>query len=108
MLILCTRGRCTTSVSEFHVCWSNAGNAVSTLVFHTAGQPHLSATFCSLVVLFSLGTCRSVCALFPIKFPFVGPVFSDIYSRPVGGGRGFRGGSLEPPFDPQNILYTLL
>ena len=38
------------------------------------------------------------------------------YSRPLGGGRGggggggggVRGGSLNPPFGPQKILYTLI
>ena len=107
MLILCTNGRCTTSVSEFHVCWSNAGNAVSTLAFHTAGQPHLSATFWSLVVLFSLGTCRSVCVFFPIKFPCVGLVFSDIYSRPIGRG-GSRGFARTPCWPPKHFIYTTI
>ena len=56
------------------VCWPNAGNAVSTLAFHTAGQPHLSAT-CSSVVLFSLGTSWSL-HVFPGKLPWVGLVYS--------------------------------
>ena len=56
------------------VCWQNVGNAVSTLAFHTAGQPHLSAT-CSSVVLFSLGTSWSL-HVFPGKLPWVGLVYS--------------------------------
>ena len=45
-----------------------AGNAVSTLALHTAGQPHLSATCCSSVVLLSLGTSRSLCVFFLASF----------------------------------------
>ena len=43
------------------VCWPNAGNAVSTLVFHTAGQPHLSFVvlqwYFSVLVLLGLSAC---------------------------------------------------
>ena len=50
------------------VCWSNAGNAVSTLAFQTTGQPHLSAICCSSVVLLSLGTSWSLCVFFLASF----------------------------------------
>ena len=72
-----------------------------------SGQPHLSATFWSLVVVFSLGTCRSVCVFFPIKFPCVGLVFSDIYSRPIGRG-GSRGFARTPCWPPKHFIYTTI
>ena len=62
MFILCTNGQCTTSVSEFHVRLSNAGNVVSHL--------HSSATSSVCQFLFFSGISCSLC-ITPIKLQHV-------------------------------------